>query len=192
MYVEDGLVYVSRPRYLDSEDLMGRWLVCVCDRHGSAVRSGGARVLGMSYPFSELTESELNAFVAEPRHAIVATLRKDGSVHLSPVWFLYEGGRVYFAIQPDSAKHRHLSRDPRVTVCVDAGFPDARSVTFSGSAEVQSAEQSPEVSARQFRVARRYLDSDEDTERYLLQAQASGGLVLVAVSPDTVLARDYN
>ena len=34
--------------------------------------------------------SELEAFLAEPREARLATIRADSSVHLTPVWFIAE------------------------------------------------------------------------------------------------------
>ncbi|MFZ4718553.1 MAG: PPOX class F420-dependent oxidoreductase [Ilumatobacteraceae bacterium] len=50
--------------------------------------------------------------------AILVTLAADGAPHASPVWFLYEDGRVVVSTTADRQKHRNLVRDPRVAFTV--------------------------------------------------------------------------
>jgi PPOX class probable F420-dependent enzyme len=146
----------------------------------------------MSYPFKTMSPEELQRFLDEPRHAVVATNRIDGPPQLSPVWFIYEAGCLLFSVHSDSAKCANLRRDPRIAVCIDAGHPDARSVTLYGTATLQHAAADPSADARHERIARRYLGSTDETARYLHKARSVSPLVLVTLSPDKVLARDYN
>ena len=50
--------------------------------------------------------------------AHVATLRGDGSAHVSPVWVDYDGTYVRFNTARGRAKLRHLERDPRVAFSI--------------------------------------------------------------------------
>jgi Pyridoxamine 5'-phosphate oxidase len=43
---------------------------------------------------------KIEAFLAEPRNVIVAGIRRDGTPHLSPNWFCWDGHRVLLAITP--------------------------------------------------------------------------------------------
>jgi len=140
---------------------------------------------------THMSAEQIDAFLAEPRHAIVATARTDGAPQQSPVWILYEQGRIYFSIFVDSAKYRQLTRDPRIEVCVDAGHPDARAVMIRGTAELV-LEQSAWVKDVSWRIVRRYHDSDADARRWIEQTQDEGPGALVVVTPLRVVGRDYN
>jgi PPOX class probable F420-dependent enzyme len=50
--------------------------------------------------------------------AILVTLAADGAPHASPVWFLYEDGRIVVSTTADRQKHCNLVRDPRVAFTV--------------------------------------------------------------------------
>ena len=135
--------------------------------------------------------SQLKAFLAGPRHAIAAVLRPSGEAQLSPIWFLYEADRLYFSVLQSSAKYRQLSRDPRITLCIDAGHPDARAVTISGAAELIT-EEGLERSDLEWRIVRRYHKSDEDAHRWEASIAEQGPGALVVVSPERIVSWDYN
>lgn len=144
----------------------------------------------MSYPFKTMDEMAITRFLAEPRHAVVATCRASGIPLLSPVWFLHERGRLCFGIGTDSVKHRCLARDPRVAVCVDAAHPDARSITVYGTATLGEPD-APGDQPLLGRIARRYLANDAEVQLYLAKARAAGPMTLVMVTPQNIVARDY-
>ena len=79
-----------------------------------------------------MSSSEVDAFLAEPRNAIVATINPDGSAQLSPIWFLWEGGTVYFSTTSHRLKVKNLRRDPRISMVVDDPGTPQRTVTFRG------------------------------------------------------------
>jgi len=110
---------------------------------------------------------------------------------LSPIWFLYEDERLYFSIGLSSAKYRQLRRDPRIALCIDAGHPDARAVSISGTAELITDE-SPERADLEWRILRRYHESDEDAHRYESEVAEEGPSALVVVSPERIIGWDYN
>jgi PPOX class probable F420-dependent enzyme len=138
-----------------------------------------------------MTSAQIRAFLEAPRHAIAAVLRADGTPQLSPIWFLYENERVYFSTLVKSAKYRQLCRDPRIALCIDAGHPDARAVSISGSAELIT-DQSPERADLDWRILRRYHESDEDAERWVASIADEGPSALVVVTPERIMGWDYN
>jgi PPOX class probable F420-dependent enzyme len=55
------------------------------------------------------------------RNLWVATVRPDGRPHLVPVWFVWQGGKFYLAISPQSVKAANLRGNPRVTLAIEDG-----------------------------------------------------------------------
>ena len=145
----------------------------------------------MSDTGRRMNSSQIQAFLDVPRHAIAAALRPDGVPQLSPIWFLYEDKRFYFSTLLKSAKYRQLRRDPRIALCIDAGHPDARAVSITGSAELITDE-SPERADLEWRIVRRYHGTDEDAHRWESSVAAEGPGALVAVSPERIIGWDYN
>jgi PPOX class probable F420-dependent enzyme len=77
---------------------------------------------------------EAAAFFQEANFAAFATIRADGSPHVSPVWVDYDGGNVVVNTQEGRAKWKHLVRDPRVTVQVARADNPYEYVEVSGTA----------------------------------------------------------
>jgi PPOX class probable F420-dependent enzyme len=76
-------------------------------------------------------------YVRRNHHAVLATLKQDGTPQLSPVTVgVDDDGRVIISTRQTAYKVRHVRRNPRVWVCV---FPDGfygRWVQLEGTAEI--------------------------------------------------------
>jgi PPOX class probable F420-dependent enzyme len=140
---------------------------------------------------TRMTREQIDAFLAATRHAIVAARRSDGSPQLSPVWYLFEGSRFYFSTFTQSAKCRHLRQDPHIAICVDGAHPDARFVSLYGTAEIVE-DDSVWRSALEWRITRRYHDSDEAARRYEAELAGQGQSALVVVCPNEIMGWNYN
>ena len=69
---------------------------------------------------------DARAVIATQHHAVLATMRADGTPQMSPITVgLDDGGRVVISSRQTAYKVRNLRRDPRAWVCV---LPD----TFFG------------------------------------------------------------
>src|SRR5690349_13561492 len=69
-----------------------------------------------------------------------ATVNKDGTIHLVPLWFLWQAPNLLFPTSGATRKVRNLRRDRRATVMIDdsrGGF-DLRGVTLVGEATIDS------------------------------------------------------
>ncbi len=85
---------------------------------------------------TDLSIEELNGFLEEPVVAVLATLRKDGSVLLSPVWHEWRDGGFNVWVGADDVKARHLRRDPRASILVAESQPPLRGVEVRGVARI--------------------------------------------------------
>ncbi len=64
-----------------------------------------------------MNEKTINLF-QDKNLVFIATLMKDGSPQLSPVWANYEDGFIFVNTAEGRIKHKNVLRDPRVAVSV--------------------------------------------------------------------------
>ncbi len=123
---------------------------------------------------------QIEAFLAEPRNVMVAGLRRDGTPHLSPNWFWWDGERFYVSTTRNRAKYAIFRRDPRVQLAVDdsTGF---RTVLVRGTVEIREdlAAELP-----RFRAIREKHGRDIPPDAEMLRGLADEGRVLLAITPD--------
>lgn len=86
-----------------------------------------------------LSTADALAFIASaPRTGKLATVRKDGSPHVVPVWVAVDGDEIVFNTGRDSAKAKAMVRDPRVSLCFDDETPPFTFVTVAGTVTLTS------------------------------------------------------
>ena len=81
-----------------------------------------------------LSPDEVLEFLNYMTVARVCTHNKDGTIHVAPVWYYYEGGQLIFGTPYNSVKAKNIRRDNRVTVLVDDEGPPTRGVIIYGEA----------------------------------------------------------
>jgi PPOX class probable F420-dependent enzyme len=134
---------------------------------------------------AEMTRDEWRAFLSEgTRTGKVASTRKDGSPHLTPVWFVLDGEDIVFTTQATSVKGRTISRDPRVAMCVDDQTPPYSFVVVQG--ECTTSTDLDEVRDVATRVGARYMGEDRAAE--FGARNAVPGELLVRLTPTKVIA----
>ena len=123
---------------------------------------------------------KLEAFLAEPRNAVVAGVRRDGRPHLSPNWFYWDGERFYVSTTRSRVKYAIFRRDPRAQLLIDdsTGF---RAVLVPATAQIRE-----DLTAElpRFRAIREKHGMPVPDEQEHLQALAEDGRVLLAFTPD--------
>ena len=137
-----------------------------------------------------MSQVAIDEFLSAPRHAIVATHTCSGPPQISPVWYIYEGGRLYISTEPATAKFRNLRRDPRISVCVDGGRNDVRTVMIYGLAELIEG-QDPRIEEMRWRIIRHYYDSEAEARAYL-KSTGEMETSLIIVTPHKVISQDFN
>jgi len=86
----------------------------------------------------------LQAFLAKPNDAIIATNRPEKGSQLSPVWFLWDSETFFFSTQKATAKYSNIVRDPNISVIVNDTATHTF-VTANGRAEIVGVERYPEL-----------------------------------------------
>lgn len=61
---------------------------------------------------------EVDEFLKQPNHAVIATLRPDSSPHTVATWYDWEDGRVLVNMDESRLRLRYMRRDPRVALTV--------------------------------------------------------------------------
>ena len=137
-----------------------------------------------------MNQSQVESFLRAPRNAIVATNPEAGAPHMTPVWYLYERGRLYISISVHSVKYRHLQRDPRLSVCIDGCHSDARTVMFTGTAELLPGND-PLAAKFLWRIIRRYHETETAARQYAEQVRDVVS-ALIVMTPDRIISQDFN
>jgi PPOX class probable F420-dependent enzyme len=88
-----------------------------------------------------MSDDEVTRFLDESKTLIVASLDKEGSPHLTALWFARQGLTLLFETYGASQKVVNLRRDPRIAVLCEAGesYDQLRGVSIKGKAEIVDA-----------------------------------------------------
>jgi PPOX class probable F420-dependent enzyme len=88
---------------------------------------------------AKLTQKQAKLFL-DKNFGAVATIRPDGTAHVTPVWVDYDGERIVFNTATGRAKWHHMLRDPRVTIEVYSQDDPYQYVTVTGTVELEEGE----------------------------------------------------
>ena len=80
----------------------------------------------------KLNEKQAQLFL-DKNFGSLATIRDDGTPHVTPVWVDYDGEHVLFNTATGRAKWHHMRRDPRVTIEVYSQDDPYEYVTVTGT-----------------------------------------------------------
>ena len=61
---------------------------------------------------------EVDAFLAEPNPAVVATVSPNGEPHTAATWYDWEDGRVFLNMDESRLRLRYMRRNPAVSLTV--------------------------------------------------------------------------
>ncbi len=66
----------------------------------------------------------------------IATVDREGDPHVTPIWFLFDDGRIWFTPREQSAWFQHIRAHPRIAVTIDEEAAPYRKVTVKGATEI--------------------------------------------------------
>jgi PPOX class probable F420-dependent enzyme len=128
-----------------------------------------------------LTDAEVSAFLDERHTLVLTTLRGDGTPHMTTVWYRWDGDAFWISTNRDRVKYRHIERDPRVGVLVDA--PE-RETAVSASGRAVAAATDDDAYDGALAIVSRYVD---DAAAYL-RKRSGEPRVLLRIKPDTLMS----
>ena len=90
--------------------------------------------------------------------ASLGTENEDGSVHLTAVWYLFDGGCLYVATSSQTRKARNVAARPKASLMVDVREPASeRGVVATCTTDVIAGDSSRKINAR---IHGRYMSED--------------------------------
>src|SRR6266702_1097798 len=104
---------------------------------------------------SHLTSEHRNFLMEQVRRDKLATVRKDGSPHVTTVWLVLDSNTLVYTTWHTSIKAVNIRRDGRVCLCVDDEKPPFSYIQIEGTG-VMSAD-SEALSYWSTRIAARYM-----------------------------------
>jgi PPOX class probable F420-dependent enzyme len=86
----------------------------------------------------KMSEDEIWTFIESQRTIQVATINKDGTPHVMPLWFAIEDGQIVLETFTKSQKIVNLERDHRISILFEDGesYNDLKGVSIKGRAEL--------------------------------------------------------
>ncbi|HEU0244304.1 MAG TPA: pyridoxamine 5'-phosphate oxidase family protein [Candidatus Limnocylindrales bacterium] len=97
-------------------------------------------------PTAERTVARVLPMLGDERVVWLSTVRPDGTPHLVPTWFLWDGTAITVFSKPDAVKARNLRANPRLMVAVgdpeddfSVGLIEAEATRIEGDAVVPEA-----------------------------------------------------
>jgi PPOX class probable F420-dependent enzyme len=135
-----------------------------------------------------MTKSEWREFMsAGTRTAKAGVVKADGTPHVTPIWFLFDGDDLVFTTHESGVKGKALRRDPRICLCVDEDTPPYTFVSLWG--EVTLSEDVGEVRRWATALGARYMGEDR-AEEYGARNGVPGEMLGRVVVTKVVAMRD--
>lgn len=129
---------------------------------------------------------EARAVIAEQHHAVLATLRRDGTPQMSPVAATVDGqGRVVVSTRTTAFKVRNLRRDSRAWLCVLSDGFYGRWIQISGSVRIVELPEAMDGLVDYYRsIAGEHPDWDDYRAAMQREARVLLQIELAAAGPD--------
>jgi PPOX class probable F420-dependent enzyme len=142
---------------------------------------------------AEMSKKEIRKFLMKGTFTgKLATVKKDGSSHIVPIWFVLDshsksdaGDDIIFTTNGTSVKAKNIQRDNRVSICVDDQTPPFSFVIVYGTAKIYHYEQN-KLFRLATKIAQRYMG--EDNAKDYGRRNSTEGEVLVRIKPNKIIA----
>ena len=142
---------------------------------------------------TEMSKAEVARFLMQGTlTGKLATVKKDGSPHVVPIWFVVENGKgrgktgnIILTTGETSTKANNIQHDDRVSICIDDQKPPFSFVTIHGTAKIYPYKQK-EVLKWATKIAERYVGK-KNAKTYG-EVNSGEGAVLVRIKPTKVIA----
>ena len=146
-------------------------------------------------PENALTRAEVDARLRSTARAHLATFRADGMIHLTPIWFDWDGEAFRLTLGAGRVHLKNLAANPRATILVDEDprlqqglAAGAWAIECRGTAALSKDETLiQEVTHRVLLKALGAADAEQYTEPLMAE-----GRTIVTITPKDWHTWDYN
>ena len=129
-----------------------------------------------------MNNEEMETYLHEPHIANLATVRPDGSPHVTPVWHHYDGKNVYVVAEEFAVKVRNIRHEPRVSLSIATDGRPYKYVLVNGTATI-SHDKIPELVRT---MAINYLGLEEGV-RYTEKVLKELRFCVITVTPSKLI-----
>ncbi len=130
-----------------------------------------------------LTQDKINTFLNGKHNAILATIKKDGSPQLTPVWYRWDGEQFWVSITTERAKYKNIQRDPRISLCIDDA---ATSMTVIATGKARLTKDN--LWADTQKIVERYRGSEQGAAYVKGMQEKKEPRVLLVLKPEHVIS----
>lgn len=137
-----------------------------------------------------MTDDEIISFFEKVVFARLGTLNEDGTVHIAPVYFIYQDGQIIMATQEPSRKIRNIKRNNNVSVLIDTTEIPFRGVLVYGKAELDYED----IICKRIAIFKRrpWASSRDEGEAYARKLSDKWDCVIIRVTPEHIASFDYS
>lgn len=125
----------------------------------------------------EFTESEASLF-KDKNYAFIASLMKDGSPQITPVWVDYDGNFILINTAVGRTKQKNLKRDPRIAISLVDHKNPYNTISVRGTVVEQTTEGADEHIDR---LSKKYLGMDKYPYRSTEEKR-----IILKIKPDKI------
>lgn len=129
-----------------------------------------------------MTQEQIHEYLKMPMIADLATVNPDGSPHVAPVWFRWDGEVVKVFTQTTAVKVRNIRNDPRVSMAVSKQDAPYGYVIVNGAAQISNEGIPDEVRAMAI-----HYKGEEEGEIYIQQALREMEFCLLTITPTKII-----
>ncbi|CAI8008029.1 hypothetical protein GBAR_LOCUS5563 [Geodia barretti] len=129
-----------------------------------------------------MTPEQIDEYLSRPMIADLASLNPDGSPHVAPVWFRWDGEVVKVFTQTTAVKVRNIRQDARVAVSVATQEAPYGYVIVNGTAVISSEGIPDEVRAMAI-----HYKGEVEGEIYIQQALQEMEFCLLTITPTKII-----
>lgn len=130
---------------------------------------------------------EIENFLAKPNLARFCSHNPDGTIHVTPIYYLYKDGDLLFGTQMKARKVKNIQKDRHVTVLIDSYEPVLQAVVVYGEAWLDQED----VLEKRVSILERYYDSPADARAFAEKLAKSWETVIIHVHPNRMVTFDY-
>ena len=141
-----------------------------------------------------MSKEEMATFLQNQISLQIGTINKDGSPHLTTMWYLFDGENFIFHTYTKSQKIINLKRDSRITLLTEAGnqYSNLQGIIIYGNAEIINGKDSLEEVIRYMEMVGEKYVKDEEGAQYIegMKLQAPKRSVVI-VKPSKFISWDH-
>jgi nitroimidazol reductase NimA-like FMN-containing flavoprotein (pyridoxamine 5'-phosphate oxidase superfamily) len=141
-----------------------------------------------AYPqMPHLMEDGLLSLYEQTIFARLGTINEDGTVHITPIYFIYKDGQIVIATQVRSRKFRNIKRNNKVSILIDVTEPEYQGALVYGEAEFDYVD----VIKKRVEIFMRF-NSREDAQESAEWLSDKWECVIVRITPTRIVSFDYS